>query len=100
MSIITEFKTMISESNFLKWSVFINLLYVLSAITVNLYGIIPFVQHPLSMWTWSSVFNQYISFGFDFAFFLHSAYNFLFNMSQIVIDPAYLLSIPFRDLPL
>ncbi len=102
MSFFQEFKHMIHEYWIFLLSVIINIGYVIENIGVMIYGLffLPVNTNPVGNWWWSNVYHQYIASGCDFSIFLRSAYNILFNVGQLVNDPLYLASTPFRDLPL
>lgn len=90
---------MMKDSRIFKYSVIINLVYVIWNILIDIWGLTS-LAHVWLLWQWSTAYNQEIASGFDFTFFFRAAYDLLFNLGQIVTDPLYFQAIPFRDFPL
>ena len=99
MGFIAEFMQMMKDSRIFKYSVIINLVYVIWNILIDIWGLTS-LAHVWLLWQWSTAYNQEIASGFDFTFFFRAAYDLLFNLGQIVTNPLYFQAIPFRDFPL
>ena len=85
MGFIAEFMQMMKDSRIFKYSVIINLVYVIWNILINIWGLTS-LAHVWLLWQWSTAYNQEIASGFDFTFFFRAAYDLLFNLGQIVTE--------------